>query len=167
MKLAGLAVLVFACGSPTHPDPAGPSNHVSGAGSSTDQAVALLHQLAAVVRADGSLAPVADPQEGVWLWSQPGVAPQPSAHAAASDTHKLSEVLASGGLDGDRGQLWVRDLADQLERGIAVMDVDADPQAPAYNVDCGAADGAMKPAARALLETRGVDLKKEHPDLDP
>jgi hypothetical protein len=164
MKLAALAALVLACGPSSHPAP--PTNHPTGGPSRTDQAIALLHQLADVARADGSLAPLGDPIDGVWLWEQPGVAPVPTAHAAPNDAHKLSEVLASGGLDGARAHAWVGDVADQLAHGLGAMDVDADPAAPAYNVDCGAV-GGLKPATRGLLTTHGVDLKKEHRDLDP
>jgi hypothetical protein len=168
MKLAALAVFVIACGSSSSSGGSGhatpPANHPTGGPARTDQAIALLHQLAAAVKGDATLATIGDPADGVWLWTQPGVAPKPTAHAAAGDAHKVSEVLAAAGIEGGRAQAWVGEVPDLIEHGLTVMDVDADSRAPAYNVDCAA--GGTTPPARALMTTKGVALQKEHPDLD-
>ena len=96
----------------------------------------------------------------MWLWEQPGVAPAPAVHAAAGDARPLSKILADGGLDGARADNWTRGLADVIEKGLAALDVDGDPAAPAHNVDCGGENG-MTPAVRAVLRTHDVDVKRD------
>jgi hypothetical protein len=164
MRLALAVVVVAACGSSGSKSPAPIGNH---AGSATRQelAIAKLHELAAAIRADGPVATLGDPTDGIWLWEQPGVAPKPTVHAKAGDARPLSRLLADGGLDGARADGWRRGLADAIEHGLAALDVDGDPAAPAHNVDCGGANG-MTPATRAVLRTHDVSVAKDYASLE-
>ena len=163
--LALAADLAAACGA--HGEPASephPLGNHAGPATPQELAVAKLHELAAAIRADGPIARLADPQDGIWLWEQPGVAPRPAVHADAGDGRALTQVLASGGIEGGRATGWIAGTADAIDHGLAALDVDGDPIAPEHNVDCGA--DPMKLATRAVLRTKAVDLHKDFPDLD-
>ena len=164
MRFALALIVVAACGSSGSKQPA-PIGNRSGSATRQELAVAKLHELAAAIEADGPVATLGDPKDGIWLWDQPGVAPAPHVHAAAGDGRPLSKLLADGGLDGARADGWRHELGETIERGLAATDVDGDPAAPAHNVDCGAESG-MKPATRAVLRTHDVDVVKDYATLE-
>ncbi len=166
MRFALVLTVVAACSSSAKPAPTPtPIGNRGGPASRQELAIAKLHELAAAIRADGPVATLGDPKDGIWLWDQPGVAPAPKVHAAAGDARPLSKLLADGGLEGVRAQGWTRGLADAIEHGLAALDVDGDPTAPAHNVDCGA-EGGMKLASRAVLRTHDVDVVRDYKTME-
>ncbi len=162
--LALALALGSSCGAP-HAAPPPPSNRsTTPAGLRNQRAIALLRALSSALRHDQPLAPLIDPHDGTWIWQQPGAVVSPSVHLAPGDARRPSEIIAASGWTDGAKEGWATGLAEAIDLGLAVVDVDGDPALAIYYTDCG--DDKMPPPSRALLITKGVDLRRTEPGAD-
>jgi hypothetical protein len=155
-----LIALVTACGACGGRGPRAPTqpvaNHAgSAAPSRTERAIATLHQLAAALRDDHSLAPVLDP-DGTELYWTPADITEPWFVITPEATETMHELMATHGWRepwGDYSGIWM-----DIESGLAALDVDPPALIPGVH-DVPEVCDDYKPSAhyRAYLRTHDVE----------
>src|SRR5689334_16028372 len=89
-------ILIVACGAPARPGDV-PQNEAPPV--AEEDPIAVARALATALRTDGGIGGLVDPEEGAWIWTQPGAYSAPTWHVAAGSSASLWAMGEDLGLE--------------------------------------------------------------------